>query len=64
MSMRHAHQPSFRIASKAKIEDIDLITYILGALGSWIGFSFLGFNPIPFLSKLTMAPLNGYQKLD
>ena len=51
MSMRHAHQPSFRIASKAKIEDVDLITYILGALGSWIGFSFLGFNPVPFFLK-------------
>lgn len=43
---------SFTIVSKPRIDNIDYVTYILGALGSWIGFSFIGINPIPFL--LTM----------
>ena len=40
---------SFSVISKPKIDDIDYVTYILGALGSWIGFSFIGINPIPHL---------------
>ena len=38
---------SFSVISKPKIDNIDYVTYILGALGSWIGFSFIGINPIP-----------------
>lgn len=45
--IKPANQPSFSIISKPKIDDVDLITHILGALGSWIGFSFWGINPIP-----------------
>ena len=40
-------EASFSVISKPKIDDIDYVTYILGALGSWIGFSFIGINPIP-----------------
>lgn len=43
--------PSFIIASKASIDNIDFLTYVLGALGAWIGFSFIGINPIPFVLK-------------
>lgn len=52
ISIRLANQPSFRIVSKPKIGYVDLITYILGALGSWIGFSFININPIPFIMKI------------
>ena len=38
--------------SKPKIDDIDYVTYILGALGSWFGFSFIGINPIPYLLEM------------
>lgn len=41
------NDPSFTIKSKPRIENIDYVTYILGALGSWIGFSFAGINPVP-----------------
>ena len=44
--------PSFMIESKARINIIDFITYIMGALGSWIGFSFLLINPVPFIFKI------------
>lgn len=42
---------SFTIISKARIEDIDFVTFILGALGAWIGFSFISVNPVPTLFK-------------
>ena len=42
---------SFDVISKERINDIDYITYILGALGTWIGFSFIGINPIPYLIR-------------
>lgn len=51
-SIRHASQPSFITASKPRIADVDLITYVLGALGSWIGFSFAGINPVPILFQV------------
>ena len=41
--------PSLNIESKAKIDTVDLITYIFGALGIWIGFSFIQLNPVPHL---------------
>lgn len=45
------YDPSFVLESKPRIDDIDFVTYILGALGSWLGFSFLGVNPIPYLLR-------------
>ena len=44
-----SNQPSTIIRSNAKIGFVDLITYIFGALGTWIGFSFIQLNPIPHL---------------
>ena len=44
--------PSFMMESKARINVIDFITYIMGALGSWIGFSFLLINPVPIIFKI------------
>lgn len=41
--------PSFVIESKPRIDDIEFVTYILGALGTWLGFSFIILNPIPFI---------------
>lgn len=41
-----SNNPSQNIESKPKIEHVDYLTYILGALGSWIGFSFLQLNPV------------------
>ena len=46
---------SFSVISKPKIDDIDYVTYILCALGSWIGFSFIGINPIPHLFQMPGA---------
>ena len=50
-AVSRSKQASLIITSKARIDDIDFITYILGALGSWIGFSFLNINPIPYFFK-------------
>lgn len=35
-----------------RIDTISYVTYILGAIGSWIGFSFIGINPIPNFIKI------------
>lgn len=45
---------SFMVTSKPRIDDIDYVTYILGALGSWLGFSFLGCNPVPYIMSMTV----------
>lgn len=50
-SLSRSKSPSLRIQSKGRIDDIDFITYILGALGSWLGFSFLNLNPVPWIFK-------------
>ena len=61
------NSPSYMIESKPRIDHIDYITYILGALGSWLGFSFLSINPIPYILKmkeeqesLTKSARNGF----
>lgn len=51
LSSAPGKDPSFIIVSKASIDNIDFLTYVLGALGAWIGFSFIGINPVPFLLK-------------
>ena len=48
-SKQSDYDPSFAAESKLRIDDIDFVTYILGALGPWLGFSFLAVNPIPYL---------------
>ena len=46
-------EPSFDIESKPRIDNIDYVTYILGAMGSWLGFTFIGINPVPYLLQTT-----------
>lgn len=43
---KKSNVPSQKIVSKPKIENVDYMTYILGALGFWIGFSFIQLNPV------------------
>lgn len=43
--------PSFEIRSQSKIADIDYVTYVLGACGTWFGFSFLMLNPSVLFSN-------------
>lgn len=51
-TMSECNSPSFEIESKPKIDHIEYFTYILGAFGSWLGISFLSFNPVPYLLKM------------
>ena len=47
--------PSFVIKSKPRIENIDYVTYVLGSLGAWLGFSFVAINPIPYILKIRIS---------
>lgn len=51
-AMSECNSPSFEIESKPKIDLIEYVTYVLGAFGSWLGISFLSFNPVPYLLKI------------
>lgn len=62
-SIRKDTEPSMFIESKPRIDNIDFVTYILGALGSWIGFSFIAINPVSYFfnietsdEQITTAP--------
>lgn len=44
-SLLPSDKPSFKIRSQAKIEDIDLVCYILGTIGIWLGLCFADFDP-------------------
>lgn len=37
--------PSYEIRSKERIVEIDFATYVLGAIGTWFGLSFININP-------------------
>lgn len=50
--MDRSNEPSFKVESKPRIDPIDFITYILGAMGSWLGFSFIACNPIPYFLEV------------
>ena len=54
--------PSFIMKSKARINLIDFITYVMGALGSWIGFSFLLINPVPILFKIKNNSISDFEE--
>ena len=43
---------SFFIESKPRIDNIDYVTYVLDAMGSWLGFTFLMLNPVPHFLKV------------
>lgn len=57
-----SNDASFIIKSKARIDNIDYVTYILGALGFWLGFSFIGINPIPHILSVNGQEQDGGQK--
>lgn len=42
---------SFSIQSSPKFELVDYVSFVLGCLGTWLGFSFLGLDPISFIFK-------------
>ena len=44
-------EPSLIIRSKAQIDDLEFITYMFGAFGTWLGFSWIAVNPITFLFR-------------
>lgn len=48
-----SNKPSFFIRSQPKIVPIDYLTYILGTLGTWLGFCFLDLNPSKYLLRFT-----------
>ena len=41
--------PSYHIQSHPKIQNVDYVTYIFGAFGTWFGFSFILFNPVKYI---------------
>lgn len=47
LSQAQGYDPSFVMTSTPRIDDIDYVTFILGTLGTWLGFSFLAINPVP-----------------
>lgn len=44
-------KPSYFLSSQPKIQNIDFITYVFGAFGTWFGLSFIGINPFGSLIK-------------
>lgn len=42
---------SYVIVSNPKMDNIDYVTYVFGALGTWFGFSFLMINPVDLVFK-------------
>ena len=64
ISFEQSNQPSTIVRSNAKIGFVDLITYIFGALGTWIGFSFLQLNPIPHLLTAVRDAIPDWKKAD
>lgn len=46
-----AKQPSIDIVSKPQLDEIEYVTFICGAIGTWLGISFMDFNPIQFLFR-------------
>lgn len=47
-----AKQPSIDVVSKPQLDKIEYVTFICGAIGTWLGISFMDFNPINFLFRV------------
>lgn len=45
-------EPSYEISNQVKIENVDYVTYIFGAAGTWFGFCFLMLNPVALIDLL------------
>lgn len=57
--LRSSNAPSVDIESKTKLAILEYPTYILDALGSWLGFSFIGCTvPTRFCDSLGNKRLN------
>lgn len=41
-----SNNPSYVISNQVEIENVDYVTYIFGASGTWFGFCFLMINPV------------------
>lgn len=41
--------PSYIVSNQVKIENVDYVTYIFGAAGTWFGFCFLMVNPVQII---------------
>ena len=50
--LTYDYDPSFVIESKPRIDNTEYVTYIFGALGSWVGFPFILINPVPYLMRI------------
>lgn len=46
---RKSQDPSIRVISMPKIDQIDYVTFILGSIGAWLGLSVLNLNPVSFI---------------
>ena len=55
------HEPSIGFYSNPKTKIVGYVTYIFGALGTWLGFSFLGVDPV---SSLMIGKSNDNQSKD
>ena len=47
-----AKQPSIDIVSKPQLDKIEYLTFICGAIGTWLGISFMDLNAIHFLFRV------------
>lgn len=45
-------RPSYVITNQEKIDDVDFVTYIFGAAGTWFGFCFLSIEPVLLIEWL------------
>lgn len=57
-------ESSYEIVSQAKIDDIDYVTYIFGAMGTWFGFSFLMMNPFGYFLIVSHVSNDGHLELE
>lgn len=55
-------ESSYVIVSQPKIEHIDYVTYVFGAMGTWFGFSFLMVNPFGYF--FVVSKVSTDQKAD
>lgn len=60
IATKGAHAPSQKIVSKPRIDHVDFVTFIFGTLGTWIGFSFVLINPIPFFFQKYQSQISNH----
>lgn len=55
---------SYYIESKPRIDNIDYDTYVLGAMDSWLGFTFLMLNPVLYCMKIKPSNISRVTESD